>query len=173
VNGRQATRLCDLSEWLRARNRKLLFELLVPPTAAQMRLVSGERTRYDLERRPDLVVRSIRELQASGVEPDVWTIEGLDRREDCIAVARQAQAGGREGVTCIVLGRGADSAQVVRRLQGAAPVPGFAGFAAGRTLWWDALAAYVGGDVRRDVAVERIAAEYRTLIDAYERARCA
>lgn len=170
VNARQATRLCDLSEWLRERGRKLLFELLVPPTDAQLRPVSGERTRYDLERRPDLVVRTIRELQASGVEPDVWTIEGLDRREDCIAVARQARADGRDGVTCIVLGRGADSGQVVRWLEAAAPVPGFAGFSVGRTLWWNALTAYVAGDIERAIAVEWIAAEYRALIDAYERA---
>jgi myo-inositol catabolism protein IolC len=30
------------------------------------------------------MVRAIRELQEAGVEPDVWKIGGLDRREDCV-----------------------------------------------------------------------------------------
>jgi myo-inositol catabolism protein IolC len=173
LNERQAKRLRELSDWLRARRRKLLFELLVPPAEAQLARVAGDRARYDAALRPDLVVRGIRELQGHGVEPDIWKIEGLDRREHCVAAARQARAGGREHVTCIVLGRGADSAQVVRWLEAAAGVPGFAGFAVGRTLWWDALAAYVVGDLDRPAAAERIAVEYGALMAAYERARAA
>ena len=61
----------------------------------------------------------------------------------------QARAGGRDGVVCVVLGRGADDAKVDHWLQAAAPVDGFVGFAIGRTIWWDALKAYVDGKIER------------------------
>lgn len=40
----------------------------------------GSHERYDREVRPDLVVRTIAEAQTAAVEPDIWKIEGLDRR---------------------------------------------------------------------------------------------
>jgi myo-inositol catabolism protein IolC len=120
--------------------------------------------------RPGLLLGAIRELQGAGVEPDIWEIEGLDRREDCEWVAEQARAGGRDGVACIVLGRGADEARVVHWLEQGAGVPGYVGFAVGRTLWWDELSDYVAGRVDREGAAQRIAGNYRRLIDAYVRA---
>ncbi|MCI0635994.1 MAG: DUF2090 domain-containing protein, partial [Actinobacteria bacterium] len=108
LNGRQAERLARLSDWLHEHDRKFLFELLVPATQAQLGLVHDDARLYDLELRPELVVRTIAECQDAGIEADIWKIEGLDLREDCERVAGQARAGGREDVACIVLGRGAD-----------------------------------------------------------------
>lgn len=169
VNLRQAERLRTLSNWLDRRGRKLLFELLVPAEPAQLESVGGSQERYDLELRPELVVRAVRDLQDAGVEPHIWKIEGLDRREDCLRVAEQARSGGRDDVACIVLGRGADDARVEHWLEQAATVPGFVGFAVGRTLWWDELVAYVADEIDRETAARRIAANYRRMIDTYER----
>ena len=63
--------------------------------------------------RPELMLQTICTLQDAGVEPDVWKIEGLDRREDCERVVETARRGGRDDVGCIVLGRGADEKKVV------------------------------------------------------------
>jgi myo-inositol catabolism protein IolC len=169
LNLRQAERLRKLSNWLRRRERKLLFELLVPAEPAQLDAVGGSQERYDLELRPSLVVAAIRDLQNAGVEPHIWKIEGLDRREDCIRAAEQARAGSRTDVACIVLGRGADDARVEHWLEQAAAVPGFVGFAVGRTLWWNELVAYVADEIDRETAARRIADNYRRLIDTYER----
>jgi myo-inositol catabolism protein IolC len=169
LNRRQSDRLRNLSNWLRRRDRKLLFELLVPAKQAQLDLVGGSQERYDLELRPSLVAEAIRDLQDAGVEPHIWKIEGLDRREDCKRVAEQARAGGRDDVACIVLGRGADDARVLHWLVQAASVPGFVGFAVGRTLWWNELVAYVADELDRDEAARRIADNYHRMIDTYER----
>jgi myo-inositol catabolism protein IolC len=170
LNRRQARRLSTLSDWLHERRRKLLFELLVPATEEQLAPVGGDAERYDLELRPTLLVEAIRELQEAGVEPDIWKIEGLDRREDCERVARQARAGGRDGVACIVLGRGADEARVLHWLEQGAGVPGYIGFAVGRTLWWDELSDYVSGRLGREEAAQRIAGNYERMIEGYRRA---
>ncbi len=167
LNRRQAARLAELSAWLSERERKLLFELLVPATAAQLAQVAGEQDRYDRELRPALVVRAIAELQDSGVEPDIWKIEGLDAREDCERAAAQARTDGRERVSCVVLGRGASIDRVADWLAQAATVPGYVGFAIGRTIWLDALGEHFAGRLHEDAATERIAGNYRRMIDTY------
>jgi len=167
LNRRQAGRLAQLSDWLHAHRRRFLFELLVPPTAEQQASASGSQDRYDTQVRPALVVRTIADLQAAGVEPDIWKIEGLDDRVDCERVVAQARTGGREHVTCVVLGRGADLVRVARWLTSAAPVAGYIGFAVGRTIWLDPLRDHVAGRLDRPVAVEGIAANYRQMVDVY------
>jgi myo-inositol catabolism protein IolC len=167
LNERQARRLALLSSWLRDSERKFLFELLVPPTDDQMSACGGEGGRYDREMRPGLVVRTIAALQDSGVEPDVWKIEGLESADDCSRVVDQATTGGRDGVSCVVLGRGADEGKVIQWLRTAAGVPGFEGFAVGRTIWEDALRAWLAGTVTRDHAATAIADRYLRLIDTF------
>jgi myo-inositol catabolism protein IolC len=171
LNARQRVRLRLLSDWLHDRGRKLLFELLVPAEAAQLAEVGSDAMRYDAELRPRLVLETMAELQDAGVEPDLWKIEGLDRSEDCHRVAEQARAGGRDHVTCIVLGRGADEGRVVHWLEQAAGVPAFVGFAVGRTLWWNELVAYVGGEIDREVAAARIGDNYHGMVEAWTRIR--
>ena len=52
-------------------------------TKTQLDRVQADENAYDLRVRPELMVRTIRDLQDAGIVPDVWKIEGLDRREDC------------------------------------------------------------------------------------------
>jgi myo-inositol catabolism protein IolC len=170
LNRRQLSRLRRLSDWLHEHRRSFLFELLVPPEKAQLDRVGGSRDRYDREVRPDLVVRTIAEAQAARVEPDIWKIEGLDRREDCVRVAQAARAGGRSRVACIVLGRGADEERLAEWLRQAAGVEGFRGFAIGRTIWWDALATWLAGERDPDETAELIAANYRRMVGVYQAA---
>lgn len=69
-----------------------MFELLVPPEPSQLDQVADDKRRYDLELRPQLMVRAITQLQDGGVETDLWKIEGLDRRDDCEQIVAAAQA---------------------------------------------------------------------------------
>jgi myo-inositol catabolism protein IolC len=69
------------------------------------------------------MVGAIEELQAAGVDPDVWKVEGLERREDCERIVAAARAGGRDRVGCIILGRGEDDAKVREWLATAAGHP--------------------------------------------------
>jgi myo-inositol catabolism protein IolC len=160
LNQRQTLRLRRLSEYCRAAGRRFMFELLVPATGAQAALARAAGTTYDLGRRPRLVLQAIEALQDAGVEPDIWKIEGLDRREDCERVVAIARRDGRRAVGCIVLGRGADERKVEEWLTTAASVPGFIGFAVGRTTFWDPVADFVAKRATRQEAVLRIADRY-------------
>lgn len=168
MNTRQTARLKKLSDWLHANGRKFMFELLVPAEKAQLERVSGDKKRYELEVRPALMIAAIETLQNAGVEPDVWKIEGLDRREDCGKVAQACRRAGRSGVGCIVLGRGEDDKKVLEWLRAAAGVPGFIGFAVGRTTFWDALVDLRAGKISRADAVAKIAANYQSWVKVFE-----
>ena len=167
VNRRQAERLARLSAWLHDRDRRFLFELLVPATPEQLKRAGGEQRRYDREIRPGLVVRIIQEMQDAGVEPDIWKIEGLDSAGACTDVVAAARAGGRDEVCCIVLGRGADEPQVIEWLRIAASVSGFDGFAVGRTLWEQPLRDWIAGTIDRSAAVDQIAARYLETVSGF------
>ena len=169
-NREQREKLKQLSDWLHEHERKFLFELLVPATPTQLGAVGGDGERYDAELRPELMRRTIAEIQEAGIEVDVWKIEGVDVRSDCEMLVAQARTGGRDGVVCVVLGRGADDAKVDHWLGEAAPVDGFVGFAIGRSIWWDPLKAYVDGKIERRVAAQQIAQNYLRFVKVYERA---
>jgi myo-inositol catabolism protein IolC len=168
MNARQSERLKRLSDWLYANGRKFLFELLVPGTTEQIEAAGGEDA-YDTDMRPGLMRRAISEIQDAGIEPDIWKIEGIDEREDCEMIAEQTRAGDREGVVCVVLGRGADDDKVDHWLRTGAGVPGYVGFAIGRSIWWDPLKGYVDQTMARDDASSKISANYRRFIDVYNK----
>ncbi len=168
MNRRQGERLRRLGDWLHERGRLFLFELLVPPLPHQVEAAGGDEQRWDREERPKLMREAIRQLQETGVEPDIWKIEGIDRREDCEMISAECRADGRDGVACVVLGRGADDAAVDHWLRTGRGVPGYIGFAIGRSIWWDPLKSYVDGQLGREEAAKRIAANYRRFIDVYE-----
>jgi len=169
MNEEQTARLKRLADWLHDHDRKFLFELLVPATDEQLASVGGDSERYDAELRPELMRRTIEELQNSGVEVDVWKIEGVDEQSDAAMLAEQARSGpGRDGVTCVLLGRGASTEKVEQWLREAAPVEGFIGFAIGRSIWADALKAWRAGDLDREAAAKQIAENYLHFVRVYE-----
>jgi myo-inositol catabolism protein IolC len=174
MNREQLVRLKRLADWLHERDRKFLFELLVPATEAQLANVGGDADRYDAELRPGLMRRAIEDAQNFGCEVDIWKIEGVDERSDAEMLAKQARAGaGREGVKCVLLGRGASTEKVEQWLQAAATVEGFIGFAIGRSIWWDALKGFLAKDLDRATAASQIADNYLHFVDVYEGAKVA
>ena len=158
MNAGQRDRLLELQAATRELGIGLLFELLVPPESDQR----GDD--FDTETRPGLVIRAFEELAAAGIGPGMWKIEGLERREDCEAVAARA------GAPVVVLGRGADAAAVERWLRAGAGVPNYDGFAIGRSIWWEPCAAYRERRSTRDQAVDSIADRYAHYVDVWRNA---
>lgn len=171
VNQRQTARLKQLSDYCRAVRQRFMVELLVPPTAAQQDRVEAFEKTYDLFLRPALTVQTIRMLQDAGIEPDVWAIQGFTRRSDCEHVILTVRRNGRSEVGCIVRANDAGAEQVVRWLETAASVPGFIGFAVGRTTFRYAIAAYASKQVTRQQAGSLIARRYHEWVTVFERAR--
>lgn len=171
LNRRQTARLKRLSEHCHAVRQRFMFELLVPPTAAQLAQAQRFRTPVELLIRPALMLQAIGALQDAGIEPDVWKIQGLERRSDCEHIVSTVRRNGRSNVGCMVVGHDAGEEQVTHWLETAASVPGFIGFAVGHTTFWRAVAAFAAKQVTRAEAVSLVARRYREWVRAFERAR--
>jgi hypothetical protein len=82
---------------------------------AQLNRARGDKGADDLSLCLSLILEATRGLQDDGVEPDVCTIEDLDRCERGMTMVETARRGGRDHVGGIVLGRGADDKRVAHR----------------------------------------------------------
>ncbi len=172
LNERQSARLKQLSDYLHGKSQsQFMFELLVPAERVQLDRLEGNTKAYDLDLRPKLMVQAIQRMQDTGVEPDVWKIEGLDRREDCEEIVSAARRDGRDKVGCIILGRGEDDRKVREWLTTAAGVKGFIGFAVGRTDFWEPLVKFRAKKTTREAAVAEIGRRYREFVSIFEKAR--
>ncbi len=166
MNKRQLLRLKKLSDYLAQKKRPFLFELIVPSTTEQLAKLGGSKQKYDQELRPKLMVESIKEIQAAGVEPAIWKLEGVDKPESAKAVVKQAQSGGRK-VGVITLGRGESKEKVQEWLKVGAKIPGIIGFAVGRTIFWEPLADHKAGKTSRKEAVEKVAQNYEEFTELW------
>jgi myo-inositol catabolism protein IolC len=173
LNQRQVSRLTRLSDYLHQAQTLFMFELLVPASPMQLEQVERDANAYDLQVRPGLMMQAIQALQDAGVEPDVWKVEGLDRQEDCVKMVEMARRGGRNSVSLIVLGRGVERDRVVRWLKTSASVPGFIGFAVGRTSFWQPLVDVEAKRISKEEAATHIAHNFEAWIHIFEEARSA
>jgi myo-inositol catabolism protein IolC len=164
VKATQLARLKVLSDAVAGRRARFLLELLVPPVAG---LNETDPAAFAAQERPALVARSIAEFQAAGIEADIWKLEGLNTSRDCAVVVKQARAGGRESVACVVLGAGASAEAVDGWLRAAAPVDGFRGFAIGRSIWWTEIGDYTAGRLDAGSAAARIAENFDRFVTVY------
>ena len=169
LNGRQAARLKRLSDYLHGRGRRFIVELGVYAEPAQMAQFHGPKMAYDPDLRSRLTVQTLHELQDAGVEPDVWTVKGIHRRDDCLNLVAAARRDGREHVSCVVLGRGGDQQRVHAWLTMAASVRGIIGFAVGRAIFWDPLVAWRANQNTREAAVAEIGRRYQECVTIFEK----
>ena len=86
-NTKSLAGLRTLSEWLHARDRKFLLELLVPGEPHQIEAAGGEDA-YDTNVRPGLMREAIAAMQGAGIEAVVQTVQflGADTRLHCTLV---------------------------------------------------------------------------------------
>jgi myo-inositol catabolism protein IolC len=166
----QGEKLKRLGDWLHENDRKFLFELLVPASQRQLELVGGDSDAYDSHLRPTFMLETIHEILGAGVEPDIWKIEGIDTMADCELIAGLTRSDGRDGVTSVVLGRGADDAKVDHWLRMGAPVDGYTGFAIGRSIWWAGVEGWKDGTMERDAAIASISDNFTRFIEVYRSA---
>jgi 5-dehydro-2-deoxygluconokinase len=170
LNQRQLQRLKTLSDYLQRKSKPFLFELIVPATSKQLAEAGGSKETYDQAIRPKLMVQSLKEIQAAGIEPSVWKLEGVENPDDAKTIVSQAQSGGRKAGV-ITLGRGESKEMVQKWLAVGAKIPGIIGFAVGRTIFWGPLVEHKAGTISQDEAVEKVALNYADFVKLWQNER--
>lgn len=167
TNAVQLARLKLLSDFVRKTRREFLLEVIVPPTAAQLK--NGKKA-FDSRLRPALAVQAVKKIQEYGVTPSVWKLEGVDTPEQAMALVKQARAGGRKA-SVVILGRGENAETVRKWLAVGARVDGVIGFAVGRTVFTQPLRKLLAGRTDARAAVETIAENFKRFADFWLSAR--
>ncbi|RJQ38404.1 DUF2090 domain-containing protein [Candidatus Microgenomates bacterium] len=160
INYRQRKKLQDLGNYCQKNGKAFLMELIVEPTKLQMEQSGNDKNKYDQELRPMLAIKTIKEMQKDNIEPDIWKIEGMEKKEDYYEVLNQAQSNGRNA-KIVVLGRGEDKLKVEKWLKAGALVKGVIGFAIGRTIFNEPIINYLENKIKREEAVEKISDNYK------------
>lgn len=163
-NALQLARLGEVDAACRDTGVPLLLEVLTPYRQRELDDTSGDELESSL--RPRLVVDAIADIQAAGVRPALWKVEGTADPDACRSIAAQARSGGHDDVGLVVLGAGAPATKVNEWLRSAATA-GYTGFAVGRSIWADSLMAWRTGEIDADAARATIAARYLEFVDVF------
>ncbi len=111
----------------------------------------------------DDMLKVFSEIHGAGIKVGIWKIEGFDKAEDWTKIAPEAQA------PMIILGRGQNASAVETWVQAAAKSGVVDGFAIGRTIFQDALSAYIQGTVSRADAIQKVADNFKHFIQLWEK----
>ena len=168
LNKHQIEKLKVAYDFCKSEGIKFFFELLAVATKDQLESVGGDKERYDKELRGSIMAESIKELQGSKINPDVWKIEGLSDFNQMQKVVEQARYHDKN-VGVVVLGRGESEERVKQWLVVAAKIPGVIGFAVGRTVFKQALVNFQRNAYTRQEAIEKIANNYKSFVDLFEK----
>ncbi|CAN5665968.1 hypothetical protein BH18ACI5_BH18ACI5_03480 [soil metagenome] len=156
IVARQREQLLELQRWCAERGKPFVLEVLATPA-------EGEQDRFDSHGRPGRLATYITDAYAIGIKPDYWKIEGMPDRAALTIVdeAIRTVPGPRQ----LILGKGAGMDQVRQWFGSAAGSVTAAGFAIGRTVYFDAAAHWLTGALSREEAMSRIRTNYQAVID--------
>jgi myo-inositol catabolism protein IolC len=164
ANTRQLVRLKKLSDFCHRNGYQLLFELLVPPTEANLKK-AGSQAAYDKKLRAGLTIQAIEEIQKK-VEIDIWKLEGFTKAE-----WKKVLAAIKEPARVILLGRGANEEQVEKWLVDAASFKRIIGFAVGRTIFYEPLKRFIAGKASKEQAATSIAKNFYHYVKLWRTSR--
>jgi 5-dehydro-2-deoxygluconokinase len=158
----QWEKLKALSLWCRQAGKPLVIEVLVA------RRHEPEED-FEATGRASIVAGFIGQAYRRNLVPQFWKIEGTPSADGARVVdeAVAAHPAGRQ----ILLGKAADFDTIDRWFSVAARGTAAAGFAIGRSVFWEPSTAYLSGERTPEEAVGEIAAGYLRLVDAWKHAR--
>ena len=133
-----------LADYCRKNNYKFLLEVLL-----NFPINTSQKAR-----------EAIYELHRSGVEPDVWKLEGMESQNAYQEVVAKIQEGERSDVGLVILGRGENEETVNKWITDGARVKGVIGFAIGRTIFLDPLRMFRDGKITKEQTIEMISNKF-------------
>jgi 5-dehydro-2-deoxygluconokinase len=157
----QMRKLLELQAWCREQRTVLLVEIVI------MRKDEDEHE-FEERGRPRLLASIIRDAYVRGLVPHIWKIEGTSSADGAAKIDEAIRE--RSEPRQVILGKGADGATIARWFSAAAPLPSTAGFAIGRSVFWNPCTAYLTGRTSAVDAVEMMASTYLSLIDQWRSA---
>lgn len=119
----------------------------------------------------DTIPRVIEHVYKLGVYPDWWKLEPNDDPAAWEAIESAILAADAQCRGVLLLGLSAPRDQLLKSFSAASSSHLVKGFAVGRTIWQDAAARWLAGEIDSEQAVELLADNFGVLVDAWRAAR--
>ena len=152
--------LRELSDWCRHQACPWMLEVVVPTEGQE------EEEEFAREVRPAAVARYIAQAYDRGIQPDYWKMEGTTSVEGARLVDEAVQR--VRGPAFLVLGKAAPLDTIERWFRAAHTMKTAAGFAIGRSIYWDPAGRFALGEISRTDAIGMVAETYLTTIDLWQ-----
>lgn len=149
-----------LNNYIKTTNYKFLIEVLISPTEKQIKEYS--KTSFDIKARPASTIEALKQLHIAGIFPDIWKLEGFERKQDLDLVANESN-----NSKIIILGRSESMARVLKWIKIATKNDKVIGFAVGRTIFIRALQEYYNGKISREKAIKIMGSKYSKVANFY------
>lgn len=166
INRRQAGKLALLTAYLQTQHLGFLLEVLVPATELQLRKARSKKN-YESQYRPSLMAKAVKELQSAGVNPEIWKLEGVDKRKELEKIVRLIHPESK----VIILGRGESRKKAENWLKVGSQVNRVIGFAVGRTIFQQPLLDHQNKKINKQQAINAIMRNYLHFVKIFERSR--
>ena len=153
---RQERQLLRLQDATRKTGHELLVEIIASRSGAV-----DERT----------VALAIRRLYALGLRPDWWKLEPSDSPAAWRHIEQAIADNDPRCRGVVLLGLSAPEDELVASFQAAASSPVVKGFAVGRTIFADAAARWLAGEIDDQGAIDDLARRFEVLVEAWHAAR--
>ena len=170
VNIRQVEKLKILNDYCHSQGYLFMLEVLIPPTKEQLAKVGNQLAQFEENVKPELIAEAIDSFYVAGIVPNVWKLEGMNRKEDFEKVTERIKARGQEA-GIVVLGRGEKKEFVERWITEAAKVNNVTGFAIGRTIFWQAVLDYKEHKLTKEEAIDIISKNYQYFYNLFVSSR--
>jgi len=158
----QVEDLLALQAWCRTHDRVLIVEVVVPRE-------HEDEAAFEAGGRAHIVADYVRMAYAADLVPDYWKLEGT---ADADAAAIVDAAIAEDPLPrFLLLGKAADMTRVNQWFAAAQTMKTAAGFAIGRTVYFEPTTKWLHGEITRDDAREAIVATYMRLVDQWENVR--
>ena len=163
---RQLAELRRLAELTHNSGARLLIELLVPPSPADLASVAAA-DHYDEILLPGNQRDAVAEVLNAGVVPAMWKLEGHSNTTTALTLAELISSR-TPSASILILGGGTSISGLSRAFAGGAAIDTFNGFAVGRSIWWQPISEFCLGRVTESTARHAIAKNYLAVIESFE-----
>ncbi len=165
-DSRKRRQLATLHQLADLSGARLLLELLVPPSPEDLAGLAAGR-RYDEALLPRHQYDAVAELLHAGLSPALWKVEGHPDAGAALALA-ELVASCDPSAAILILGGGAEIADLGRAFSGGAGLDVFSGFAVGRSIWWGPIAELCRGEITAAGARCAIGNSFLAVIGTFE-----
>jgi 5-dehydro-2-deoxygluconokinase len=162
IRDAQWEKLDALRTWCRSAGKPLVVEILI----ARRQEPEEE---FEASGRPAMLAGFIGDAYLRGLTPEFWKIEGTLSADGARII--DDAIGARPAVRQILLGKAAGLRTIDQWFAAAAHSATAAGFAIGRSVFWDPSVAYLSGAQTASEATADIASTYLQLVSAWTRSR--